>query len=141
MAEFPVKKLFLASPLVYKKDDSLGFPDCGAARGDVLFRMALDPSQSRRIEPDRAAFPGRLAEAGPATDGRDAGVPGQFELPAGAYLFAQAREPPDADTLINMIIEVQQEGLWQGLSLDDRLYIRRLFEDGQTVTQVFRPVV
>ncbi|MDR2742167.1 MAG: hypothetical protein LBB98_08470 [Treponema sp.] len=144
MDGFSVKKLILASPLIYGKDGSLRFPVCGTVRGDVLFRMALDPSQSRRIEPDRIAFPGRLVEAGSAalsvTGDRDAKAPELLELPAGTYVFAQVRDPPNAETLISMIIEVQQEGLWERLSLDDRLYIRYLFEDEQTVTQVFRPV-
>jgi hypothetical protein len=164
MDEFSVKKLILVSPLVYERDDSLPFPAHGMARRELLFRMALDPSQSRGIEPDRRAFPGRLVAAGSAVrpddeapggteqdgervDGsRREASPGMLELPAGTYLFTQVREPPGAETLntetlIDMIIEVQREGLWEKLSLDERLYIRRLFEDGQTVTQVFRPVV
>jgi hypothetical protein len=126
--------------------DSLRFPACGTDRREVLFRMALDPSQSRSIEPDRTAFPGRLvtagAAAGPDAEGEGTGdgkAPDPLELPAGTYFFAQIREPSGMETLIDMVIEVQREGLWERFSLDDRLYIRRLFEDGQTVIQVFRP--
>ncbi|MDR3130616.1 MAG: hypothetical protein LBU18_03645 [Treponema sp.] len=139
MDEFQVKRLILASPLVYRRDDSLCFPPDEKFQREFLFRMALDPAQIRRMEPERAAFPGRLFEAGRPAENMTAGDLGRFELPAGAYLFAQVRKHPDAGTLINMIIEVQKEGLWEGLSLDERLYIRRLFEDGQMVTQVFRP--
>ncbi|MDR2070492.1 MAG: hypothetical protein LBP81_03615 [Treponema sp.] len=146
MDEISIKKLILAAPLAYRKDDSLQFPVCDTVRGEVLFRMALDPSQSRSIEPDRRAFPGRLVAAGVAADPREAearlspGGPGLLELPAGTYFFAQIREAPDMETLIDMIIEAQQEGLWERYSLDDSLYIRRLLEDGQRITQIFRPV-
>jgi hypothetical protein len=146
MSEFVVKKLILVSPLKYERDDSLRLPSGGGCEGgETLFRMALDPSQSRNFEPDRRAFPGRLAAAGKALPPKEAerqtGEPARlFELPAGTYLFTQVREPADTETLIDMIIEAQQEGLWERLSLDDRLYIRYLCEDGKTVTQVFRPV-
>jgi hypothetical protein len=145
MSEFVVKKLILVSPLKYERDDSLRLPSGGCEGGETLFRMAIDPSQSRNFEPDRRAFPGRLVAAGkalfPEGAERRAGEPaGLFELPAGTYLFTQVREPVDTETLIDMIIEVQQEGLWERLSLDDRLYIRYLCEDGKAVTQVFRPV-
>jgi hypothetical protein len=146
MDDFSVKKLILAASLVYRKDDSLWFPGSGTGGGEALFRMALDPSQSRSIEPDRIAFPGRLVAAGSATGlekeregARDVKAPDLLELPEGTYFFAQVQEPAGMETVINMIIEVQQEGLWERFSLDDRLYIRRLFEDGQTVIQVFRP--
>jgi hypothetical protein len=135
MDEFSIKRLILAAPLVYRKDDSLRFPAYDAPQGEVLFYMALDPTQSRSIEPDRTAFPGRLEAAGYAA------TQGRLELPKGTYFFAQVRESPDKETLIDMIIEVQKEGLWERASLDDCLYIRRLFEDGQPVTQIFRPIL
>jgi hypothetical protein len=161
MCGFLVKKLFLVSPLRYKRDDSLLFSLSESAGEETLFFMDLDPTQSRSIEPDRRAFPGRLMAAGvlspegkmPARgagsrtghgnaelSGPPAETFGLFELPAGTYLFAQVREPMDMETLIDMGIAVQQEGLWERLSLDNCLYIRRLFEDGHTVTQVFRAV-
>jgi hypothetical protein len=156
MSEFWVKKLILASPLKYERDNTLRFPAPEFAEGEILFFMTLDPSQSRSIEPDRRAFPGRLVIAGtlPPAEGAGTGarldglsspseaeISGPLELSAGTYLFAQVRELPDPEKLIDMIIDVQQEGLWGRLSLDDRLYIRYLFEDGQPVTQVFRPVI
>lgn len=158
MSEFWVKKLILASPLKYERDNTLRFRAPEFARGEILFFMALDPSQSRSIEPDRRAFPGRLVMAGTLSPaggaGNSAGTEapldglstpseaesGPLELSAGTYLFTQVRELPDPEKLIDMIIEVQQEGLWERVSLDERLYIRYLFEDGQPVTQVFRPV-
>ena len=64
---------------------------------------------------------------------------GEFvELPAGNYLFAQKRESLDRESVINMAVEIQQEGLWQRLKPGRRLYLRRLFEDGSEVTQLFR---
>ncbi|MDR2247332.1 MAG: hypothetical protein LBE17_11800 [Treponema sp.] len=144
MDEISIKRLILAAPLVYRKDDALCFPAYGAVRGEVLFRMVLDPVQSRSIEPDRTAFPGRLVAAGYAAAPEKEGA-GRLELPARAYFFAQVRESPsretiDTETLIDMMIKVQKEGLWERASLDACLYIRRLFEDGRAVTQIFRPL-
>jgi hypothetical protein len=140
MDEVSIKRLILAAPLVYREDDSLRFPAYDTAWGEVLFRMALDPAQSRSIEPDRTAFPGRLVAAGYAAKPPEKEGEGRLELPKGIYFFTQVRESLDKETLIDMIIEVQEEGLWERASLDDCLYIRRLFEDGQPVTQIFRPI-
>lgn len=144
MDEVSIKKLILTAPLVYRRDATLRFPPGDAVRGEVLFRMALDPAQSRGIEPDRTAFPGSLEAAGYAlrreeAESRDSETPELLELPAGTYFFAQIWEPPDMETLIDMIIDVQQEGLWERFSLGGQLYIRRLFEDGRLITQIFRP--
>jgi hypothetical protein len=143
MSEFLIKKLILASPLMYTKDNFLRFPVCGTVRGEVLFRMALDPSRSRGIEPDRRFFPGSPAAGGTAGDGDGTPAieaPDRLELPAGTYIFTQVQELADRETLIDMIIETQREALWERLSPDDHFYIRYLVEDGRTVTQVFRPV-
>lgn len=145
MDEISIKSLILAAPLVYRKDDSLCFPAYDAVRGEVLFHMVLDPVQSRSIEPDRTAFPGRLVAAGYAATPEEEGE-GRLELPEGTYFFAQVRESPDGETvdtetLIDMMIEVQKEGLWERASLNECLYIRRLFEDGRAVTQIFRPLL
>lgn len=144
--EISIKKLILAAPLVYRKDDSPRFPMRGAVREEVLFRMALDPDQCFDIEPDRTAFPGRLVEAGYAAPPGDAQTPGLLELPKGTYFFAQVKESPgretvDMETLIDMIIEVQKEGLWERFTLNDCLYIRGLFKNEEKITQVFRPVL
>jgi len=55
------------------------------------------------------------------------------------YLFAQRRGTLDRGECIGMAIEQQKDGMWERLWLTDRLYIRYLFEDGNFVTQIFRP--
>jgi hypothetical protein len=62
----------------------------------------------------------------------------QLEIPAADYFFAQQREALDRETIISMAIEVQREILWQRLQPEPALYLRRLFEDGSQVTQIFR---
>jgi hypothetical protein len=61
------------------------------------------------------------------------------EIPAGDYFFAQQREALDRESCISMAIEVQREILWQRLQPQPGLYLRRLYEDGSPVTQIFRP--
>lgn len=36
-------------------------------------------------------------------------------------------------------MELQKEGLWQRLELENRYYLRYLSEDGSEITQLFRP--
>ena len=108
--------------------------------------MALAPAQCCGIEPDRTAFPGRLVEAGYAAPHEGVQAPELLELPKGTYFFAQVKESPDKETvdmetLIDMIIEVQKEGLWERFTLNDCLYIRTLFKNEERITQVFRPVL
>ncbi|MDR2747573.1 MAG: hypothetical protein LBB77_09025 [Treponema sp.] len=62
-----------------------------------------------------------------------------LELPRGRYLFAQERVFLERDGLIRMAVEIQKDGLWERLRLENRLYVRYLYEDGGIVTQVFRP--
>lgn len=98
-------------------------PGCG----EVILSFRLDPQEAQAIEPDAAAY---LA-------GRD-GEPAR--IPAGAYLFTQRREQLDQGAWLRMAIELQKDGLWERHVLEPRLYVRRIFEDGQPVTQVFRPL-
>ena len=98
-------------------------PDCG----EVILSFRLDPQEAQDIEPDAAAYlTGR--EQGPA------------RIPAGAYLFTQRQEHLDQAAWLQMAIELQKDGLWERHVLEPRLYVRHLFEDGQPVTQVFRPL-
>jgi hypothetical protein len=139
MQDFSVKKLTLVSPLKYVRDDSLQPFASDGAQGEFLFVFAQE-----------SAFPGRLVAAGAVLDGEDpdaeeageqrAGQRECLELPAGTYLFAQIRGAADREILISMMLQVQQEGIRQGFVLDERLYLRYLWEEGQPVVQVFRPV-
>jgi hypothetical protein len=63
-----------------------------------------------------------------------------MELPRGRYLFAQERSFLDREAVLCMAVEMQKDGLWERLCLENRLYLRYLGEEGQAVTQLFRPL-
>ena len=115
---------------------------------ELLVCFALDPGQGRSIEPDRekllhsSAMDGSAMEAiifaGRGT-AEDAGE-GTVTLPAGMYLFTQKREALSKDEWLAMAIEQQKDGLWERLKLENRLFVRYLFEDDRPVTQIFRPL-
>jgi len=118
-----------------------------AENGEALFFFELDESQRGNFEPDKDTLFGTLVFCGKAVSSKaagdyikQAGTFGDFlELPAGSYLFAQKRELLNRDDIIDMAVEIQAEGLWQRLKLKSGLYLRYLFEDGNMVTQLFRP--
>jgi hypothetical protein len=135
-------RLELRAPLFYSRDP-LPFPPGDATSGELLFCFALDEAQAHSIEPDPASFLGPLLAAGRSagSSGHDEGDGETLELPRGHYLFAQERRdrPLEKDEVILMAIEVQKDGLWERLTLEGRLYLRYLHEDGSAVTQIFRP--
>ncbi|MDR2402942.1 MAG: hypothetical protein LBD78_02820 [Spirochaetaceae bacterium] len=146
-------KLELLSPLYYYGDPLLDPFGPKGPEAEQLFCFALDPVQAQSIEPDPRLFLGDVllrsyadpspAASGPAPERAESGNADRGErlvLPAGKYLFAQVREILDREAFINMAIEVQKDGLWEGFSPDSRLYLRYLYEDQGPVTQVLRPI-
>jgi hypothetical protein len=101
---------------------------------ELLFCFELEREQAGRIDPQEDHFLGELVFSGKGTSGPDT-----VRLPAGLYLFAQQRGALNREECIAMAIEQQKDGLWERLHLKNLLYIRRLFEDGNPVTQIFRP--
>ncbi|MDR3191635.1 MAG: hypothetical protein LBT87_01065 [Treponema sp.] len=139
MSEAETIRLELRASLFYREDRSLvPWRPVAAGTEERLFCFTLDAVQGRSIEPDPARFLGPLLAAGRSAAG-SAEPAGGLELPAGSYLFAQRREALDRQAAIEMAMELQKDGLWERLKLEDRLYLRYLFEDGKIVTQVFRP--
>jgi hypothetical protein len=135
--------LNLVSPLYYLNDEKADPFGWQEGNGETLFCFDLDPAQSVSIEPDESRLLSALIFGGrAATDGEAANRPrkGQLQLPAGKYLFAQARELLSREEITGLAAEVQKEGLWQRLSPGGQLYLRYLFEDGRGVTQIFRPI-
>ncbi|GHT57341.1 hypothetical protein FACS1894109_09150 [Spirochaetia bacterium] len=142
-------RLELRSPLFYQAEAALVPFQYETGEGELLFCFDLDPVQGRSIEPEATALLGPLVFAGRATalptalpsgsPENRSGEAGRLELPAGNYLFAQERRTLNKQEFIEMAVEVQKDGLWERLAPAGRLYLRYLFEDGQTVTQVFRP--
>ena len=62
------------------------------------------------------------------------------EIPAGKYLFYQENGEGDAPLIAEEALEVQKEGLWRGLKLGGRLYLRVLAEERGIVRQLIRRI-
>ena len=149
MEKIEFSRLNLVSPLYYTADemsDPFGYRE---GDGEKIVCFELGEARAAAFEPDRAdflgdaVFMGRAADAGGTAAGGTA-ARGEdrrslWELPRGAYLFAQKRELLSREDIVGMAAEMQQEGLWQRLRLGRRIYLRWLFEDGRSVTQLFRP--
>jgi hypothetical protein len=135
------KRLELLAPLRYAPAPGLvpfpaTAPRIQPGEGqELLFCFGIDGAQGQSIEPEAPALLGPLLAAGasPPAPG------GNLELPRGRYLFAQERAFLGRDGVIRMAVEVQKDGLWERLRLENRLYVRYLYEDGGPVTQIFRP--
>ena len=134
-----ILNLLLAIPLYYMPDENIeAFARAG--NGDkeapeMLFCFELDEDLYSSFEPDRKKFFSNRIFGGISSP-----EPAGLELPRGNYLFAQERELLDRDALSDMAAEIQLEGLWQRLKPGKKLYLRYLFEDGKTVSQLFRPL-
>ncbi|MDR2313378.1 MAG: hypothetical protein LBE02_02465 [Spirochaetaceae bacterium] len=135
---------------------------------DLLFCFDLDPRQARRIDPEPEQYLGpldasgrKLSEAGqvpcpgiktPAAEETPLKlVPGPyygvqfrgFEL--SGFFSGIIRNPPEQEyftraDFVETALELQKEGLWERQKLEDRIYLRRLFEDGAPVIQILRPL-
>jgi hypothetical protein len=131
--------LDLRSPIEYEEapelDPFVGLSSMDENSPELLFCFELDQSQAGRIDPLTDRFLGRLIFAA-----RESASKGNIQLPAGLYLFTQQRGMLCREDCICMAIEQQKDGLWERLKLEDRLYMRHLFEDGNQVTQFFRPI-
>ena len=95
---------------------------------EVMQCYVLNPEESNGIDPQ----PDRYFESGPErTD----------VLAVGEYFITQIRkEKTDIHELTNMAMELQKEGLWSRLKLENKLYVRQFFEDGQPVFQLWRRI-
>jgi hypothetical protein len=140
-------RLELRAPLVYGEDRNLKPFECdaggpelsGTAAGEErIFLFEIDPVQGLSIEPDLDTFLGPLVFAGRQINGNPCGAQVR-ELPAGRYLFAQEKRLLNRKDGIGMAMEVQKDGLWERLTPEPRIYFRYLVEEGQWVTQIFRP--
>jgi hypothetical protein len=137
MEESPLVRLDLRAPLEYEEAPGLvpfSCPPVVEAAPELLFCFELDREQAGRIDPEADRFLGELVFSGKG-DGKQ----GKIQLPAGLYVFAQQRRTLNREECVSMAIEQQKDGMWERLHLENRLYIRCLFEDGSPVTQLFRP--
>jgi hypothetical protein len=131
-------RLDLCSPLEYEEvtlDPFVGLSPMDKNSLELLFCFELEKEQAGRIDPQVDQFLGRIVFAARGSTGK-----GELQLPAGLYLFSQQRGILCREDCIYIAIGQQKDGLWEQLVLEDRLYIRRLFEDDSPVTQIFRPI-
>ena len=126
----------LLSPLLYIPVESLAL-EYEPKDGEKLFCFELEESEAQKFEPDKNQFPGSLIFVGKAQEDDESAV---LELKPGNYLFSQVRDILNPRDIIDLSVEVQNEGLWQRLKLSKHLYIRFLYEDGRGVTQIWRPI-
>jgi hypothetical protein len=137
MEALPLVHLDLRAPLQYEEApglDPFTCPPANETAPELLFCFELDREQAGRIDPEAGRFLGELVLSGTG-DGKQ----GKIQLPAGLYVFTQQRRALSREECVSMAIEQQKDGMWERLHLEDRLYIRYLFEDGSPVTQLFRP--
>ena len=138
MAEYTLIHLNLRAPLKYTEvAGQIPFvcPFPGDETGpEIIFCYELDHEQAGSIDPQADSFLGRLVFSGKMDNEY-----GEFQLPAGLYLFSQQKKALNRDECIAMAIEQQKDGLWERLKLGKRLYIRCLYEDNSPVVQLFRP--
>ena len=140
MEESPLVRLDLRAPLEYAEVKGLDPFGCSIAedyKQESLFCFELDVEQVGRIDPEAGLFLGKLIFSGRGNN--ESGNPSTVRLTAGLYLFTQRRRLVNREECIYLAIEQQKDGLWERLQLENRLYIRRLFEDSSPVTQLFRP--
>jgi len=130
--------LDLRAPFIYIGNlgkDPFGLPDYEEEM--ACFSIEGDTAQS--IEPVAEHYLGPLlftgSKAAETSESKD------YIIPKGLYLFAQIREAPQRDLFTTMAIEVQKEGLWRRLEMENRVFMRILKEDDSLVTQVLRPII
>jgi hypothetical protein len=150
MPEYRIVNLHLRASLYYTGEDGLNYGTLGdgtadrAVSGEYLFGFEIDSGQYRSIEPESASFIGKPFFRGRLSPVQNGGQDPQgtfFALEAGRYLFMQSREPVGREGILDMALELQKEGLWEGFDLDRRLFLRYVFEDGCMVSQLWRPIL
>ncbi|MDR0497243.1 MAG: hypothetical protein LBH42_06495 [Treponema sp.] len=139
-----IQRLNLLSPIYYallSNEDPFNYREDPTGE-EKLFCFDLDETQYLSFEPDKKTLLGTLVSCGKVIESSCQNEAGEssFQLPKGDYLFAQKREILSRDEIIDMAVEIQMEGLWQRLKPGNKLYLRYLFEDGSSVTQLFRPL-
>ena len=138
-----IARLNLLSPLFYLADKALDPFAYREGDGEMLFCFDLNEAQYRAFEPDKTELLGDLIFGARAAAAERKAGEGETlrELPGGNYLFAQKREILNKEKIMDLAVEIQAEALWQRLEPGKRLYLRYLFEDGRSVTQLFRPSI
>jgi hypothetical protein len=150
MERISMINLQLCCPLFYLSVKDL--PVKLSKNDEFLLHYELNPAQSLNIEPDKEQLPGILVFSGVKTEDN---TPRQKDkltlqtviLPVGKYLFSQLRADFSDEKPLNfytdwldLAVEQQKNGLWERYKLENKLYVRYLFEDDKSVTQIFRVI-
>jgi len=138
MNSSPLLNLDLRSPLVYTRTETIYMEI--AENDEILLCFDIDPAQSRSIEPKPELLLGSLVFTGRKSGYLDNFQTETVSLPVGNYLFVQVRGALNREEWLDLAVEQQKDGLWERNKLQNRLYVRLLFEDGSFVTQLFRPL-
>ena len=129
--------LDLRAPFMYAQSTT-GDPFGQPTHEEAMACFSLDGDGAQSIEPDPEHYLGPLLFIG--TKSSEAPDMDNSVIPKGLYLFAQVREAPQRDLFTAMAIEVQKEGLWRRLEMENRVFMRILKEEDEVVTQVLRPI-
>lgn len=133
--EDPYYLLELRAPLVYAPLSQRD-PFAERVEKEMVVRFELEPQEARSFDPIEERYfasPGVVGLLGPLSEEL-------LEIPVGKYFFIQLRQRIKKEELFPLAWDLQKEGLWRGLALAPRLYIRFLEEEGP-VTQLLRPLV
>ena len=108
----------------------LSFPVC-----EHVLLYTLNPQEAFKIDP----LPEHYLHSEPEE---------VYELPVGTYYFTQLRKEQtesgglaENSELTEMAIELQKEALWSRFKLENKIYLRKLFEDNSPVIQLWRPIL
>jgi hypothetical protein len=147
----PLTRLNLCAPLLYTEfacqDQSLLKHEENIKENEeILLCYKLNPVQSLSIEPDRDCLLGNMVFIGQKSPAILNGHTEETDenklvlLPQGNYLFTQRRSETVLcqDEWLDLAIEQQKDGLWEGNKPKNLLYVRFLHEDEAFVTQIFR---
>ena len=108
---------------------------------EKIFCYELDEHEFLNFDPDKEKLIKKLIFCGNRINEaeNEKEILKKIELPKGFYLFSQNRKLLNREEIMDLVIEVQKESLWQKLKPCDLFYLRFLFEDNSIVTQIFRP--
>jgi len=130
--------LDLRAPIIYEKLRELPVKFC--ENTEYIICYELDLGQASSIEPQATLLLGRDIFIGKKADDLPENGKEFVELYAGLYLFTQCTGLLNKEEWLDLAVEQQKDGLWERNSLKNTLYVRFLYEDGNYVTQLFRPI-
>jgi hypothetical protein len=136
-----IAHLELYRMFTYVKDNTLdpfSIESVKEADGERLFLFAVDAEQLKKSGSDAGCF-ARLIEAG--FELYDGEIHDEIALPRGKYYFTQERALLQKDAIVTMAGAIAEFAGHDGHKLENKLYLRYVYEDGSAVTQLFWPTI